>query len=223
MSRQLRRFVPLIISLALSMLLAFLIRDFVREVIVLPFLQLAWYVSLILRSFPDSLFWILFVLVALVVAVRSLFREPPEGGRVRRTGRDQGGPVTNWARLMEHAEKGGYSKWQLSQSLTKLTWEILGRERSAGIQQIEHDIQSYALDLPPEIRAYFEAGLLPYQPISAFKRRFQKQTKTPLDLPPEQVIQYLEQQLDPLTGVEPSGIEHPEVDIIEGSGAESRE
>lgn len=194
------RFLPLILALASAACLAYLVKDFIRDVIVLPLLYVFWYLTLFLRSLPQFLFWAIFILVALIMALRSLSRERDErGSKIEPPA--LGGPVAVWSRLIHHAEAGGYSRWQLSQSLARLTWELVGDGERLTTQQIDTRLRRGELDLPPEIRAYFQAGMAPYQPISRLKRRLLgNHTNTPLDLNPEQVIQYLEEKLDPLTG-----------------------
>jgi len=198
---QFSRFLPLILILAISAFFAFLVKDFVREVIVLPLLQAVWYLTLILRSFPDLFFWTIFVLVAIFIAVKSLFRDQDDEPGVRRDRINSGGAVSLWSRLIDHAQDGGYSQWQLSQSLCKLTWDMLRDSESRSMRHIENNLRDEVLDLPPEIQAYFEAGLLPYQPMSGFKHRLKlKRAPSPLDLDPARVVEYLEEKFDPLTG-----------------------
>lgn len=198
-----KRFLPLIGVLGLAAILGFFIKDFVRVVIVEPLLQVFWLVSLFLQSLPQFLFWMLFVLVALIIAVRSLGRGKRVDEPVRRQGGPPGGPVAVWSRLIQHAEAGGYSKWQLSQSLAKLSWALLGDGERLSAQQIDARIKAGQFDLPPEISAYFQAGMMPYQPVSKLKSRLSlRKSSTPLDLNPEQVIRFLEDELNPLKGHE---------------------
>ena len=198
------RFLPLIIVLILAGFLGFLIQDFVREVIVTPFLYIFWYVTLFLKSLPEFLFWGIFILITLIIAIKSL-PGPEDIIEQRRVGkRNQEGSVALWSRLIHHAEKGGYSKWQMAQLLSKLTWDILGDGERLSIQQIDKRLKAGDLDLPPEIKAYFRAGILPYYPVSRFQHFFQaRREATPLDLDPEEVVRYLERKLNPLTQDEP--------------------
>jgi hypothetical protein len=112
--------------------------------------------------------------------------------------------VAVWARLIQHAERGGYSRWQLAQSLAKLTWDIFGDGEPLTAQQIDARIKAGDLKLPPEVQAYFEASMSPYQPMPRFRRFFLGKTSTaPLDLNPERVVNHLEDKLNPLTGDSP--------------------
>lgn len=199
--KQLGRYLPLIITLAVTAFFVFWIRDFMREVIVQPLLLVIWYTTLILRSFPDSFYWILFILIAAFIAVRSLLRGQQADKRRAIGTLTTTGSVSSWARLVQHSSDGGYSQWQLSQSLCKLTWDLLRDERNRSLRRIEQDLQAKTLDLSPEIQAYFEAGLLPYQPASKLKRRLGlEETDSALNLDPTEVVQFIETKLNPITG-----------------------
>ena len=197
--QQISRFTPLVIIIVASGILSFWVRDFVREVIVQPLLLIMWYTSLVLGSFPDTFFWVLFILAFTILALRSLARGLPRERQRRQEGFALGGPVSTWSRLVHHSSDGGYSQWQLSQSLCKLTWQLLQDERSKSMRHIEDGLRTQKLDLPADIQAYFEAGLLPYQPMSKMKRRLGLESDTPtLDLDPALVVDYIEASVDPL-------------------------
>lgn len=194
-----RRFIPLIVLLTIAALMTFLVKDFVREVIISPFLLAVWYTTLILNAFPDTFYWALFIIATVVIAIRSLTRRADLERRPRRQTIETGGPVTTWSRLIEHADDGGYSRWQLSQSLCKLTWDMVQNQDHRSMQRIEEQLRNQTLDLPSEIQAYFEAGLLPYQPLSKLQRRLRmNNSPAALDLDPAEVVSYLEQR-NPLT------------------------
>jgi hypothetical protein len=194
------RFLPLIVSLLLASLLAFLVKDFVRQVIIGPLLYSLWYLTLFLKSLPEFFFWALFILIALIIAGKSLTKQSDPGRNIREASVRQGGPVSVWGRMIAHAERGGYSRWQLAQSLTRLTWNILGDGERLSLYQIQERLNEGALDLPPDVQAYFQAGMLPYQPPPRFGRRNPDPRFAPLDLDPEEVVQFLEDKLNPLSG-----------------------
>ena len=199
--KQIGRYLPLAVTLAITIFFVFWIRDFMREVIVQPLLLVTWYTTLIFRSFPDSFYWILFILVVTFIGIRSLLRDRQIEKRGGTGSLATTGPISSWARLIQHSGDGGYSQWQLAQSLCKLTWDLLRDERNRSMRRIEQDLQAKTLDLSPEIQAYFEAGLLPYQPTSKLKRRLGlEEADTALSLDPTEVVQFIEAKLNPITG-----------------------
>lgn len=196
--------------LLLAIPLVFVLRGGVREAIVVPVLYILWLGRLFLQSVPQSLLWALFLMVGLVVAVRS-FRAargstqhsiPPR--RVR--GGAYSGPVWTWQRRIHLVARGSYYEWYLAQHLGRLAQEVLvTRERLApGQIKLHHLFSDGGLDAPPEVRAYLEAGLGSLPPrsvrfprLARLLRRFRPPAQaSPLDLDPERVVQFLERQLE---------------------------
>lgn len=163
------RFVPLIIMLVISVGLSFWMRDFVRDVIVRPMLMLGWLATMMYNSLSDALLWGLFLFIGGIIALRSLLG----GRRYQRLHRDEGpvagGAVSDWSRQVQRASESGYAQWRLAQSLGKLSWRLLQDERSKKMRDIEVGLRAQKLVLPPEIQAYFEAGMSSYRPMSNMK------------------------------------------------------
>ena len=70
-----RRFLPLALLAATTLVLAFLVEDFVREVVVVPVLYVGWFSWLTLINLPQWTFWVLLTVVAATLAIRSLSGE----------------------------------------------------------------------------------------------------------------------------------------------------
>ncbi len=198
--QQLARCAPLIIILTISGLLSFWVRDFVSEVIVRPMLWIYWYTGLIVRSIPDTFFWAFFLVVGVIIALRSLRRDSQRQRQSRYQELVLGGSVSAWARQVSNASDGGYFQRQLAQSLCRLTWRVLQDEHRNSMSRIEEGLRTHTLDLPPDIQAYFETSFLPAQPMSKMKQRLGMQSSNvALGLDPAQVVTYLEAKLDPLS------------------------
>ena len=190
-----KRFVPLIVILVLALALAFLLDDFVRQVIVGPLLYALWIGGLILRSLPQFVFWGLFVLVALIIVVRSLDRDFSVQRRRRRGGRITRGYVASWQRQLRQADAQPYFRWRLARSLAKLSQEIMAPTDPVNPDERQSQAEMMAA-LPPEIAAYFQAEV-PREPavISRWYRRQPERTSTALDLDPGMVVDYLEKEV----------------------------
>jgi hypothetical protein len=191
------RFIPLIVSVFLTIILALWITDFVRDIIAVPLLYLIWLSSLIFKSLPDGFFWSVFILVVIILAFRSFSKTGQTRLKRKRSATAYRSPVEGWARLIKNAEEGEYSRWQLAKSLNRITWDLWGYEERPSLQEMENRLQTEALT--PEIQAYFLAGLQPYlpNPTSRFLARWNRRRRsTPLSLSPETVVQYLEDHFD---------------------------
>ena len=61
------RWLPLIVSLLLAGALALVVDDFVHQLLVAPFLYVSWFVTLLLGSVAQVLYWGVFILVTLII------------------------------------------------------------------------------------------------------------------------------------------------------------
>jgi hypothetical protein len=100
--------------------------------------------------------------------------------------------------LLQRTNKDVYYRWQLAHSLQRLTVEILTHNERTTIKEIRQRLSDGKLDILPEIQAYLLAGIVSIGHFSEPKSRFRlrKKQSTPLDLNPELVIQFLEDQID---------------------------
>lgn len=190
------RLFRLALLLILAALLTPFLKDFIRDVLLLPLLYAAWLARIIFETIPQVAIWIIFLVVALLVALRSL-----SGGRavrldsretpVRVTGR-----IESWARLVDQAGQEHYARWRLAREMRKLTLAILASEKQLSQEQVMRALQDNRLDLPPEIRAYLQASMTSFSYFSPTRFWFwQKPTRpSDLDLDPEQVLQFLEER-----------------------------
>jgi hypothetical protein len=195
-----RRFMPLAASLLLTIVLVFVVEDFLRKVIVDPLLQVAWFITLVLGSIAQEIYWAIFIVLVLVIARKSLVK-----GKAFRRGsptlkESNQGPVATWSALLERAEAQTFSRWRLAQAFRRLTRDLLSAEDSP-YRPRRNDWEHVKSALPPEMVAYLESPLPSYRTISRFWPLRQANRHTVLlDMDPEQIVKYLEEKLDPLTG-----------------------
>ena len=193
---RLKATIPLALVLVFSVVLYFLMEDFLADIIVKPLLKVAWFVSFILERLPQVGLWIVFILILLILTLTPRRRTHPDGEIPWNSPRKAPGVVENWTRLLESAQNAPYSRWRLAQRLKLLTQDILNpieRNRSS------IDLLS-EIDLPDEVRAYLEAPLPAGASSPKMWLRRKNRVRTALDLDPEIVYQYLR---DRTTGREP--------------------
>lgn len=190
----------LALTLLLTIPLVLTFRDLVRAVIVIPLLYLVWLGRLVYLSIPQSLWWAMFLTLALFLTAKSLSAktrlEPPRQVELTREGR-----ITAWARRLDRMKRGDYFRWCVARDLGQLGLELLAyRARiSPGQRDVRREIEK--LEAPPEIQAFFQAGLLlpSYRRASLLSRlvpwRRPNEPVSPLDLDPERVVQFLETQV----------------------------
>jgi hypothetical protein len=197
-----RRLLILGLILLMAAPLVLVLRNFAREAIVVPFLYVLWLGRLLFRSIPQPLLWSLFLALALSVAARSLGgRERPARG-MREVQAESPGRVRVWARRIQLAARGDYSRWRLAHDLRKLTLDVLAHRERLTPEQFKRRLGTGEVHAPPAVQAYLRAGLMPMPsgPIGLFSRlrqqlRSRAQT-SPLDPDLESAVQFLESQLE---------------------------
>jgi hypothetical protein len=191
--KRLKPYIPLMISLFLGLVLFFVVEDFLVKVIVQPLLRVIWFVSLIVQSLSQGVLWAGFIFIMLIITYASFTKVKKPGSPTWQTPTKNAGTVERWARLLENAQISKHSKWRLAQKLKRLTQKLLSP--TDGDESANIDISE--LELPVEIRAYFEVQ----QPSSNShgERLNQKseETEMALDLDPEVVLQHLKKRLNP--------------------------
>jgi energy-coupling factor transporter transmembrane protein EcfT len=190
--KRLKPYIPLMISLLFGLVLFFLVEDFLVRVIVQPLLRVVWFVSLIVQNLPQGVLWGGFIFIMLIVTFASFTKGKKPDSLAWQTPTKNPGTVEIWARLLENAQISKYSKWRLAQKLKRLTQELLSP--TDGDERVNIDLSE--LELPVEIRAYFEEQ----QPSSDSHRergnQKNEEAEMALDLDPEVVLQHLKKRLN---------------------------
>ena len=179
------------LAVGAPVLLALLFQDFFREALVVPILYALWVIYLYVTSLPQAVLWGLFLGASLLIVLGGL----GGSGRIRRrAGRedeDAPGRVSVWAERVQLARRGGYFQKILARHLGKLAIEALARRRRLEPDEIKRRLETDALDLPPEARAYLRLGLDPSLPEDPRTRRALR------DLDPEAVVRLIEEEIHP--------------------------
>jgi len=190
-SKQLKPFIPLILSLLLALVLVFIVEDFVQTVIVAPLLYAIWFVSLIVRSLPQGVLWAGFIFVMLIVSFANLPKGKTPGSSTWHPPARKSGQVERWTQLLENTQRTRFSKWRLAQELKRLARNLQSPLDGEGWRSVDR----VDLELPSEITAFFEARQPSHYPFWKRLISASEETETALDLDPEVVIQFLEERL----------------------------
>lgn len=197
-----KRLLPAGLVLLVAILLIPLLKGFVRQVIVVPLLRLHWLGGLLFNSVPQTLFWALFLAVALFMAAKSLIRRRKRTWRAATIEALRPGQVQDLTRRIQYAARGGYFKRELARYLSELLLEVLADYERTTTEQIGIRLSTGGLDVPPEVRALLQAGSAPpfSKPIGFFemlRHRFRLRAQTSLlDPDLERVVQFLEDRLN---------------------------
>jgi hypothetical protein len=182
-------------AVLLTSIIAFVMRDTIRDAIILPLAYLMWLLDLYYRMVPQVILWAVLVVIVFRAAMKNLLlvRAPRETKKVKL--KPVIGPVESLSLLLSKSGKGIYYKWLIANRLGKITREMLdqreGRQARKGFARL-----SGRDWFPPRVvEAYLESGLN-----GSFadypQHRWSRPLPTPLDAAPQQIIDYLESELE---------------------------
>jgi hypothetical protein len=182
----------LTLILVLAVLFTPFFDQFVREVIVIPFLYLLWIGRFLFEAVPQIVLWAAFSMILMLIMLMSFIgKRRPQLQRYKQTVTPQG-RIDPWLELIQKAERDAYFKWRLAQGLQRLTLDMLAHQADLPLKQVRQQLKEGQLGLPPEVQAYFQASLKSLGYLSAPRRLFSSKTeRSPLDLDPARVIQSL--------------------------------
>jgi hypothetical protein len=181
-----RNLLPIGLGLTI-VLLALLLKDFVRGKVIIPFLKVLRFVD----DLPQDLIWFFFIGIILFFAYKTLIKWKIPWSKSRRTQVVNQGQIEVLAELIRKANQGDYFRERLAQYLCDLTLKIIAHRERLTPEIMKERLKSGTLDVPPEILAYLQAGLIWDSP------HYRKREKTPLlDLDLKRIVQFLEHQLE---------------------------
>jgi hypothetical protein len=141
--------------------LVWLLRGFARDIVLGYVQRLVWSLHVLLESLPQAPIWLLFVLIVLYIAYRSLFARTRFSLAERRTLPDAGGRVRRLATRIERADRGDYYRWDLARHLGSVVVHVLAHEHRTNPATVRQRLRAGDLDIPDEIREFLFAGLAP--------------------------------------------------------------
>lgn len=178
----------------LVVVVTFLISDFVQEIIIMPLLKIFRFVE----NLPQDLLWFFFIGIIILFAFKSLIKWDIKSSEVRYSKIRRKGQTEELMDLIRDARDKSYFKQLLAQYLYKLTLEILAYRERIKPDVVKDRLESGTEYVPSEILAYLLAGqrwdFCLYS--KKGKGHFRSNAPdSPLELDPEKVVEFLEQQL----------------------------
>jgi hypothetical protein len=134
--------------------LALLLRDTVRDVIVLPLAYLLWLADLFLKSIPQAVFLGVLVVAAALLASRGFgrSREEPETHSVLIEGRRDASRLSFWARQFDHCEDSAFASEKLAEELRDLILNILASRERSSPEDVLSGVRNGAVAVPSNVR-----------------------------------------------------------------------
>ena len=145
-----RRLLPLAIALVATLILAFAVRGFVREVVIVPVVYAGWLTWLILANLPQWIFWTLLIMVSLVLAVRSLQGVKHGSPDAKPGSVSPQGSVSIWSLRLRNRTSQQTSRWRIARDLGHIFWETRFPDEPFHMQRFLEHIDEPTMAMPPE-------------------------------------------------------------------------
>jgi hypothetical protein len=182
--------------LVLSLALAFILRDSIHDLVIIPLSYLAWQLALVYWAIPQLLMWSLLVLFVGTALAWQLIPDLKSSSRKPGRRSSAEGQVESLAIWISRARNSNYFRWQLANRLGRTARRLN-----------EPTWTSAQSDAPASIHEYLAAGLAhSFVDFPGPRHRFQRREPTPLDLDPAIVVDYLETQMESHRGIHAQGL-----------------
>ena len=192
-----RRLLILIGAVIIAGILAFPLRGMIYETIVIPAAFIAWNLSLLYRSYPQGIWWLVVVFIVLMMIVFSLVPHSASRGRVEEKRKSPQGQVESLAVILRRAEQGVYFKWVVANRLGKLAYNILRHRENGKPRSVFVPLLGADWEPSKDLQSYLETGLhgsfADFPNVSRFSGAHQK---TPLDMNVREAVDFLESHVE---------------------------
>lgn len=149
-----RQWLLIALVLVTTAALTVLLRDTVREAIVIPMAYALWLGDIILRSLPQGLLLGLLVVLCIGIVLRSALksdRTEPEPRAAVITGQHHS-RLLFWARQLSRLEDSQFAVEKLATELKKVILQVLSAQENLTEDEVIDLVRSGALAVPADIR-----------------------------------------------------------------------
>ena len=175
--------------------MAYYLQDLVRSVFFEPISYLWWGFNILYQSIAQLVYWILLVVGVTLMAFGSLYGKDRARELVEEEMNPPQGPLEATARHISRTGKGVYYKWLVANRMGKLARSILSL-RNGQAASPNGPLEGRDWNPPDEVEVYLESGLTRTFADFPRQRRFSRPLETPFDIDLNQVIAYLESQME---------------------------
>jgi hypothetical protein len=192
-----RRILVVLGIAAVSLVLAFPLRNAVYAMIIVPFAYVFWLLGLVYRSINQSLWWGLASLIVIFILLLGLWPQPRPKKTHAVEHKKAAGQVETLSLAMKKAERGIYFKWLIANRVGRIAFQILARRETGKERSFFDPLAGPSWEPNPNIQAYLETGLHgSFADYPQKSRFFTRPISTPMDHDVSEVIEYLEMQIE---------------------------
>jgi len=194
-----RRRLAIMGVIVIAALLAFPLRPFVNQMIVLPLAYILWLLNILYLSLNQAVWWIGVAVIVLLILSKSILPEiKPSRILVPAFKQPDRGSVESLAAAIKKSHRGIYLKWLVANRLGKLAYQILLQREHGKPRSIFAPLTGEGWEAAPEVQQYLESGLHgSFADFPGTRRRyFAPPEKTPLDHDLTDVVEFLESRIE---------------------------
>lgn len=149
-----RQWLLVALVLVVTAALTILLRDVVREIIVIPMAYALWLGDIILRSLPQGLLLGLLIVLCIGIVLRSALKraEAEQAPRATIVTAQHYSRLLFWARQLSRLEDSQFAVEKLAAELKKMILKILSAQENLTEDEVVDAARSGALTLPADIR-----------------------------------------------------------------------
>ena len=175
--------------------MAFYLQDLVRFTLFEPLSYLVWGFNSVYQSIAQLVYWVLLVIGVTLMAFGSLYGKGRTRELVEEDKLPPQGPLEATARQISRTGDGMYYKWLIANRMGKLARSILTL-RNGQVDTSCGALNGRDWDPPDEVAAYLVSGLTRTFADFPRQRWFSRLQETPFDIDLDQVVAYLESQME---------------------------
>jgi len=193
-----RRRLALLGVIVSAALLAFPLRGFVNQLIIVPLAYILWLLGLLYRSLDQGFWWVIVIVVILIVLGRSLLPEIRLAKKMIPLAKHERGNVESLAIAISRSNKGIYFKWLVANRLGRLAYQILLHREHGKPRSVFAPLVGEGWESTKDVQQYLEKGL--HGSFAEFPNThwnyFAPSQKTPLDQNVAEVVTFLESRVE---------------------------
>ncbi len=159
-----RSLLALAILLSVSLALLIVFKGAVTEVVVVPLLYLVWLSELTFNSIHQAVLWALMLTLTAMLLLSALHGASKDSAPLYRpVDEDRGNSrrIAYWTKRLARNADGQFLDFQSLLDLRRLILSVWAYHRLVRPVELERQVRSGAVELPPDLQSYFETGRRP--------------------------------------------------------------
>jgi hypothetical protein len=156
-----KRWLAIVVVLLLAVPLVLLLRGYARDVVLARLLFIGWWARILFESQPQVRIWTVFLVIALLIALRAVLWRQMLPRRLRPAGLQRPGRISILSRRIQQSVRGSYFDRTLSNAIRALSLEVLAHQHRIPVRELRSRLASAKVAPPPELEPYLDLDQSP--------------------------------------------------------------